>query len=425
MTHWESVLASARRYVIIAAVAAVCFAAWRFTTITAPQTIKIGILHSRTGFMAISEIPVINTTLMAIREINEKGGLLGLPIEPVIADGRSDLKVFAQEAERLITQEKVSAIFGCWLSSCRKAVKPVVEKYNNLLMYPVQFEGLEKSKNIIYTGASPNQQLLPGPVWMMNKFGKRLYLIGSTKNLFARAANGILKEILPQMHGEIVGEEYLDYNQTNLDETIKRIEAAKPHVIINSAYGEVNIALYKSLKRLAQKTGKPISILAYSIQDPDYPFIGIENVEGTYVIASYFDTLLNEKNHIFLQKLQHAYGTKLASEQMNSGYIGVHLWAQAVTQAQSLETEKVVAALHGITHKGAQGTVTVGWKNTMTYLPIFIAQVSKTGTSEVVWSTGFSTEPIAYPTDMFIANMLNIWPVEKWNAMVQGMYDKV
>jgi urea transport system substrate-binding protein len=424
MIHWESLLTSARRYVLIATVATFGFALWRLSKVTAPATIKVGILHSRTGFMAISEIPVINTTLLAIREINEKGGVLGLPIEPILADGRSDPKVFAREAERLITQEKVVAIFGCWLSAGRKAVKPIVEKYNNLLFYPVPFEGLESSNNIIYTGASPNQQLLPGALWMMNKFGKRFYLIGSTKNLFANAANSILKEILPQLQAEIVAEDYLAYNQTNLDETIKKIEAAKPDVIINSAYGEVNIALYKALKQLATKQGKQIPILSYSIQDPDYPFIGIENVAGTYVIATYIDTLLNQDNQMFLQKLQHAYGTRLASAQMNSGYQGAHMWAQAVQAANSLETDKVIQSLHAITRKATQGVINIGWKNTLTYLPTYIAQISKTGRSEIIWSTKFSTEPIAYPTDMFMASMLKIPSVEQWNTLVANLYSK-
>lgn len=422
MIHWESLLTSARRSVLIAAIAVLCLATWRLSKVTAPATIKVGILHSRTGFMAISEIPVINTTLLAIREINEKGGILGLPIEPILADGRSDPQVFAREAERLITQEKVAAIFGCWLSTSRKAVKPIVEKYNNLLFYPAQFEGLERSNNIFYTGAGPNQQLIPGPLWMMNKFGKRLYLIGSAKSLFASATSSILKEIIPQLHGEIVGEDYLAHNQTNLDQTIKKIDAAKPDVIINSAYGEINIALYKALKQLAEKQGKQIPTLAYSIQDPDYPFIGIENVAGTYVIATYFDTLLNQDNQIFLQKLQHAYGTRLASQQMNSGYMGAHMWAQAVQTAQSFKTDKVVQTLHAITRKGTQGVINIGWKSTLTYLPVYIAQVSKTGKSEIVWSTEFSIEPIAYPTDMFMANMLKISSIEKWDDLVKKIY---
>lgn len=425
MVHWESLLPSARRYVLITAVGVTCFGIWRLSKVTAPATIKVGILHSRTGFMAISEIPVMNTTLLAIREINEKGGVLGLLLEPILADGRSDPAVFAREAERLITQEKVSAIFGCYLSSSRKAVKPIVEKYNNLLFYPAQFGGLEESKNIIYTGAGPNQELLPGPLWMMNKFGKRLYLVGSTKNLFARTGNAVLKEIIPQLNGQIVGEEYLLYNQTNVDELLSKIAAAKPDVIINSCYGEVNIPLYKGLKQLADKRGAAIPILAYSIQDPDYAFIGIENVVGTYVIATYFDTLLNEDNQIFLQKLQHTYGSRLASEQMNSGYIGAHMWAQAVQVAHSLRTEAVVTALHGITHKSAQGITNIGWKNTLTYLPIYIAQVSKTGKSEIVWSSSFSTEPIAYPTNMFLANMIKTLSVEQWNELVEKLYHKL
>jgi urea transport system substrate-binding protein len=157
--------------------------------------IKVGVLHSLTGTMAISAKPVINATLMAIDEINQTGGLLGRPVQTIVADGKSDPAVFAHEAERLIAEENVSVIFGCWTSSCRKAVKPVVEHYHNLLVYPLQYEGLEQSPNILYMGSTPNQQIIPALLWSFEHFGKRLYLVGSDY-VFPHISNLIIRDIV-------------------------------------------------------------------------------------------------------------------------------------------------------------------------------------------------------------------------------------
>jgi urea transport system substrate-binding protein len=157
--------------------------------------IKIGILHSLTGTMAVSEKPLVDAALMAAEEINVRGGLLGQSVEAVVADGKSDPKVFASEAERLIEKEHVSALFGCWTSACRKAVKPVVEKYRHLLFYPVQYEGLEQSANILYTGAAPNQQIVPGTRWATQQFGQRVYLVGADY-VFPRTANIIISDLI-------------------------------------------------------------------------------------------------------------------------------------------------------------------------------------------------------------------------------------
>ncbi|MDX8390197.1 MAG: transporter substrate-binding protein, partial [Mariprofundaceae bacterium] len=175
--------------------------------------IKVGILHSLTGTMAISEKPVVNATLLAIEQINAKGGLLGRKIEPIITDGKSDWTIFASEAERLITQEKVNAIFGCWTSASRKMVKPVVEKHNHLLVYPVQYEGLEQSPNIIYTGAAPNQQIIPAISWALKNIGPRIYLVGSDY-VFPRVANWLIQKQIPALKGHVVGESYLPLGST-------------------------------------------------------------------------------------------------------------------------------------------------------------------------------------------------------------------
>ena len=208
--------------------------------------IKIGLLHSLTGTMAISETPVRDSELLAIKEINEAGGVLGKKIIAVEEDGESDPYTFGQKARKLITESNVVAIFGCWTSASRKAVKPVVEEYFNLLWYPVQYEGMEASPNIMYMGASPNQQVVPAVDYCAQTFGKRMFLVGSDY-IFPRTANRIIKAQLAQMNGECVGEAYVPMGSVDFSEVIDDIIREKPDVIINSINGDSNIEFFKQL----------------------------------------------------------------------------------------------------------------------------------------------------------------------------------
>jgi urea transport system substrate-binding protein len=199
MKSWHAAAAAA----VFAVIAAATIGLWR-----EPAPLRIGVLHSLTGTMAIGEAPLVDAVRLAAEEINAGGGLLGRPVELVVADGRSDPAVFVAEAERLIVEEKIDALFACWTSACRKAVKPVVERYGHLMFYPVQYEGLEQSPNIVYTGSVPNQQIIPGTRWALDAFGKRVYLIGSDY-IFPRAANRIVHDLIAAADGRVLGERYL------------------------------------------------------------------------------------------------------------------------------------------------------------------------------------------------------------------------
>ena len=226
------------------------FAGWQYFHLQKGLTgepIKVGILHSFTGTMAISEKSVADATLMAIEEINQQEGLLGRKIEPIITDGRSDWPTFAREADRLITEKKVSVIFGCWTSACRKSVKPVVEKYNHLLFYPVQYEGLEQSPNIVYNGAAPNQQIIPAIKWCFDNLGKRFFLVGSDY-VFPRTANAIMKDVIAALRGEVLGEEYIPLGSKDVKEIVRKIVRAKP---------DLAIALIRQLARMAARDDAP------------------------------------------------------------------------------------------------------------------------------------------------------------------------
>jgi urea transport system substrate-binding protein len=204
-----------------------------------PPSIKVGVLHSLTGTMSFSEIPVKDGTLLAIKELNEQGGILGRRIEALVRDGKSDSPTFGLEAEKLISGDKVAVVFGCWTSASRKAVKPIFEKYNHLLFYPLQYEGLESSPNIIYTGPTPNQQIIPAVAWAKEHLGNNFFLVGSDY-AFSHTANDIIKGQVASLQGKIVGKEYLEIGSSAVDAIIEKIVQAKPDVILNSISGDRN-----------------------------------------------------------------------------------------------------------------------------------------------------------------------------------------
>src|SRR5579872_3845631 len=216
-------------------------------TVVLSAPIRLGLLQSSTGAMMISEKSMIDAEMLAVDEINAKGGLLGRQIEVAIADGRSDWPTYAKEAERLIRDEKVVTLIGCWTSASRKNVLPVVEKYDHLLIYPMAYEGLEQSPNIVYTGAAPNQQIIPAVKWSIDNLGRRVFLVGSDY-VWPHSVNAIVSDQLKAVHAEKVGEEYIFFGSSQVSGAIEKIIKAKPDVIFSAVVGDSNIAFYKALK---------------------------------------------------------------------------------------------------------------------------------------------------------------------------------
>lgn len=389
------------------------------------KPIKVGVLHSQTGPLALSEAPVIEATLMAIEEINKNGGVLGIPIESVIADGMSDPTTFAREAERLITQEKVVVVFGCWSSASRKTVKPIFEKYNNILFYPLQYEGLEASSNIIYTGCTPNQQTIPAALWCIKNIGKKILLIGSDY-VFPRAINEILKELIPAIGGEIVGEEYILLGNEDVSTLIKKIEKTKPDAIINSINGITNIAFFKELKILSQKTGKEIPALSLSITDQEFNLIGIENIFGHYTFWSYFESIDTEKNKKFIKRFQEGYGKKqLVNDPMEAAYIGVNIWKIVVEEINTVESKKVIEALRKkyISYLAPEGFIGIEQDSTHTKKAIRIAQVNKEGKSEVLWKSLNPIVPEPFINESLLFKYIpNKRSKEQWEQYLEHLY---
>ncbi|MFN8375944.1 MAG: urea ABC transporter substrate-binding protein, partial [Anaerolineae bacterium] len=311
----------------------------------AQETIKVGILHSLSGTMSISETTVRDSTLMAIEEINAAGGINGVMIEPIVEDGASDWPTFAEKARKLLLEDGVAVIFGCWTSASRKAVLPVVEENNGLLFYPVQYEGLEMSPNIVYTGATTNQQIVPAVEYLLSEGYSRFYLLGSDY-VFPRTSNTIIRAQLEAAGAEVVGEEYLPLGGTEFSTILLNIQAAAPDVIFNTLNGDSNVAFYNQFAD-AGYTADSLMTMSVSIAEEEVVSIGVENIVGHMVSWNYYQTVDNPVNAAFVEAFKARYGAeRVTSDPMEAGYFGVYLWAAAVEAAGSFEVDAVREAIH-------------------------------------------------------------------------------
>jgi urea transport system substrate-binding protein len=355
------------------------------------STIRVGILHSLSGTMAISEVSLKDVELMAIEEINKAGGVLGKKIEPVIEDGASDWPNFAEKAKKLIEKDKVSTVFGCWTSASRKAVLPVFEKLDHQLWYPVQYEGLECSKNIFYTGAAPNQQIEPAVTWLLKNKGKKMYLLGSDY-VFPRTANAIIKAQLKKEGGTLVGEEYTPLGATEYNTIIAKIKKAKPDSIFSTLNGDSNVAFYKQM-RDAGISAKEIPVMAVSVAEDELRGIGGKTAEGHYAAWNYFQSVDTPANKEFVKKFKAKFGKdRVTDDPIEAAYIAVYLWKQAVEKAKTVDIAKVRNAAYGMTFDAPEGKVTVDTNNHI-YKTVRIGEILPTGQFKVVYATPKPVEP--------------------------------
>jgi urea transport system substrate-binding protein len=361
-----------------------------------PETIRAGVLHSLSGTMEISEKSVVDATLLAIGEINEEGGLLGRRIEPVVADGESDAATFAREAERLITKERVSVVFGCWTSASRKTVKSVFEKHNHLLFYPVQYEGLEQSPNIVYAGAAPNQQIIPAVKWCFENLGRKFFLVGSDY-VFPRTANAIIRDQLRSLHGEIVGEEYILLGSDDVQGVVQSIVAAQPNVILNTINGDTNVAFFREL-RAAGITPEKIPAMSFSIAEDELRTLGLNAMVGDYACWNYFQSVDREENKQFVKRFQEKYGPdRVTDDPMEAAYAAVHLWAQAVREAGTADAREVRKAVASQRFEAPEGTVYVDPRNNHLWKTTRIGKVQQDGQFAIVWTSERPVRPDPYP----------------------------
>ncbi len=362
----------------------------------AARPIRVGVLHSLTGTMAISETSVASATQMAIEEINARGGVLGRRVEPVVVDGRSDWPTFAREAERLISGEKVSVIFGCWTSASRKTVKPVIEEHNHLLFYPVQYEGLEQSPNIVYTGAAPNQQIIPAVKWSLDNIGRRFFLVGSDY-VFPRTANAIIRDQVTALGGEVVGEEYVLLGSDDVKGIVAQIARAKPSVILNTINGDSNVAFFREL-RAAGITPDSIPTMSFSIAENELQSLSAKDMVGDYAAWNYFQSIDSPENRDFVRRFRARFGAdRVTSDPIEAAYFGVYLWAQAVEDAGTDDVARVRENIKRQSLSAPNGIVYVDPESLHTWKVMRIGRIRADGQFDIVWSLEKPIRPVPFP----------------------------
>ena len=367
--------------------------------------VKVGILHSQTGTMAISEISLRDMELMAIEEINAAGGVLGRPIEPVVEDPRSRFTdLFPKKAEKLLRDDGVAAVFGCWTSASRKAVLPVFEEYNGLLFYPLQYEGNECSRNIIYTGIAPNQQIIPAINWLTREEGgrrRRFFLLGSDY-VYPRTANYIARKYAEKQGAEIVGELYTPLGEREYKSVVDEIVAANPDVIFSTLNGDTNVHFYHEL---ASRDISPqrMPVFATSVGEDELRGLLPEEVVGHLAGWSYFQTVDTARNRDFVSRFQAEHGEdRVVSDPMEAAYAQVYLWKLAVEKAGSFEVDRVLEAFNsGIVFEAPGGDIMVDPKSRHTYKPFLIGRVREDRQFDIVYETPQWIQPDPYPALAF------------------------
>jgi urea transport system substrate-binding protein len=382
------------------------------------KTVKIGVLHSLSGTMAISETVLKDTVLMAVDEINAKGGVMGYKIEPVVVDPASNWPLFAEKARQLITQDKVAVVFGCWTSVSRKSVLPVFEELNSLLFYPVQYEGEEISKNVFYTGAAPNQQAIPAVEYLMSKDGgsaRRWVLLG-TDYVYPRTTNKILRAFLKSkgVAESDIMEEYTPFGHADYQTIIAKIKKfaseGKKTAVVSTINGDSNVPFYKELGNQGLKA-TDVPVVAFSVGEEELRGVDTKPLVGHLAAWNYFMSIKAPANAEFVKKWSTYAKAKsiaghkdrpLTNDPMEATYIGVYMWKQAVEKAKSFDVDKVRTATYGQTFKAPSGIVSkMDERNHHLHKAVFIGEVRADGQFDVVWKTKGPVR--AQPWSPFIA----------------------
>ena len=362
---------------------------------TAGQRIKVGSLNSLSGTMAISEVTVRDAIALAVEQINAGGGVLGKQIELVGEDGASEPTVFAEKAEKLLKDDCVAAVFGGWTSSSRKAMLPVFEGNNALLYYPVQYEGLESSKNIFYTGATTNQQIVPALDYLRSKGIKSLYLVGSDY-VFPQTANRIIKAYAAENGMEIKGEDYTPLGSTDFSTIVNKVRGSDAGAVFNTLNGDSNVAFFREYKNVGL-TPQKMPVVSVSIAEDEVGGIGVQNVEGQLAAWNYFQKLDNPVNKAFVEAFKNKYGKdRPTSDPMEAAYVSVHLWKNTVEKAKSFEVKAIQENAGGVTFDAPEGLVTIDGSNNHVTKTARIGEVRSDGLIYTIWQSPGPITPDPY-----------------------------
>ncbi|GAA2776371.1 urea ABC transporter substrate-binding protein [Mycolicibacterium pallens] len=362
---------------------------------TSGSNIKVGSLNSLSGTMAISEVTVRDAIKLAVDEINAKGGVLGKQIQVVGEDGASDPAVFAQKAEKLIKDDCVAAVFGGWTSSSRKAMLPVFESNNSLLYYPVQYEGLESSKNIFYTGATTNQQIVPALDFLKEKGVTSLYLVGSDY-VFPQTANRIIKAYAAANGIEIKGEDYTPLGSTDFSTIVNKVRASNAGAVFNTLNGDSNVAFFKEYTN-AGLTPQKMPVVSVSIAEEEVQGIGAQNIAGQLTAWNYYQTLDNPVNKAFVKAFKDKYGqNRVTSDPMEAAYVSVYLWKNTVEKGKSFDVKAIQDNCGGVTFDAPEGLVTIDGGNHHITKTARIGEIHPDGLIYTIWESPGPITPDPY-----------------------------
>jgi len=362
--------------------------------LAAKDTIKVGILHSLSGTMAISETTLKDTVLMMIEDQNKKGGILGRKLEAVVVDPASNWPLFAEKTRELISKANVDVIFGCWTSVSRKSVLPVIEELNGLLFYPVQYEGEESSKNVFYTGAAPNQQAIPAVDYMANEIGAKRWVLAGTDYVYPRTTNKILEAYLISkgVKKSDIMINYTPFGHSDWQSIVSDIKKfgsqGKKTAVISTINGDANIPFYKELGNQGI-SAEDIPVIAFSVGEEELSGLDTKPLVGHLAAWNYFMSVESKANDEFIKKW-HTYikdKKRVTNDPMEAHYIGFKMWVKAVEKAGKTDTDAVEAAMIGMTQENLSGGVAIMNKNHHLSKPVLIGEIQKDGQFDIVWRT--------------------------------------
>lgn len=362
----------------------------------AEEPIKIGLLHSLSGTIAIAEASLVDAEKLAVEEINAAGGVLGRKIEVVLEDGASENPVFAEKARKLIERDKVAAIFGCYTSASRKAVLPALNQGKGLLYYPTYYEGQEQDARVIYPSQEATQSVIAAMNWMAREKGKTFFLVGSDY-IYPRTCNKIAKPTIVKAGGKVLGEEYAPLGHTEFSSIINKIKAVKPDCIYSTVVGGSNVAFFKQL-RAAGLDGNKQVLLSTVVSENEIEGIGKDNAQGYYACMGYFQSLKNPANERFVKAFKAKYGQdRVIGDPMQVAYNSVYLWKLAVEKAKSFEQDKVIAASSGIELNAPEGKIKIHATNHHVWKKVRIGRARADGQFDIVWESPSEIEPNPFP----------------------------
>jgi ABC-type branched-subunit amino acid transport system substrate-binding protein len=366
-------------------------------TASGSETWRVGVLFSRSGLMAVTETEHFLGTALAIQEINQSGGILGREIEVVAYDPASDPETYRRMADRLLTEDGISVIFGCSTSAARKAILPAIERRNGLLWYPSLYEGFEYSPNVIYTGASPNQNSFPLAEYLVRNFGKRVFLVGSDY-VYPRESNRIMRDLIISHGGEIVGELYVPMlaSPQELQAILAHVKERQPDVLFSTVVGQTAQKFYR-LYREAGFDAKRMPIASLTMAEGEVREIGAELCEGHITAATYFGSLDRENNRRFAADFRRAFGPENPISMWSAGaYAQVGLFALALERAGTLDTQRLVDAALGLAYEAPEGSIQIDPENNHTWLTPRIGRVRRDGAFDILWEAKAAVKPDPY-----------------------------